>query len=53
VEPEALCQRDSQGRHAALLELLQLCIDASFRLSDELTARYFAHSDDSRHSVGA
>jgi uncharacterized circularly permuted ATP-grasp superfamily protein/uncharacterized alpha-E superfamily protein len=50
---ESLCQRDGQGRHAALMELLQLCIDASFRLSDELTTRYFAHSDDSRRSVGA
>jgi uncharacterized alpha-E superfamily protein len=50
---EALCARDSQGRHAALRELLQQCVDASFRLSDDLTARYFAHSADARYSVAA
>jgi uncharacterized alpha-E superfamily protein len=50
---EELCERDDAGGHAALLDLLRLCVDASFRLSDELTVRYFAHSDDSRHSVGA
>lgn len=50
---EALCERDAQGQHAHLVELLQQCIDASFRLSDDLSARYFAHSSDARHSVGA
>jgi uncharacterized alpha-E superfamily protein len=50
---EALCQRDASGRYATLLELLQECIDASYRLSDDLTARYFAHSGDARYSVGA
>jgi uncharacterized alpha-E superfamily protein len=50
---ESLCERDAQGRHARLLELLQQCVDASFRLSDDLTARYFAHSGDGRYSVGA
>ena len=50
---EALCARDATGRHAALLELLQQCVDASYRLSDDLTARYFAHSGDGRFSVGA
>ncbi|HVE54863.1 MAG TPA: circularly permuted type 2 ATP-grasp protein, partial [Ramlibacter sp.] len=50
---EALCARDEEGRHAALLELLQQCVDASYRLSDDLTARYFAHSGDSRFSLGA
>lgn len=50
---EALCQRDAEGRYAALLELLQQCVDASYRLSDDLTARYFSHSGDARHSVGA
>ena len=50
---EGLCQRDSDGGYAALLELLQLCVDASFQLSDDLTARYFAHSGDGRYSVGA
>jgi uncharacterized circularly permuted ATP-grasp superfamily protein/uncharacterized alpha-E superfamily protein len=50
---EALCQRDSTGAYAALLELLQQCVDASFQLSDDLTARYFAHVGDGRYSVGA
>jgi uncharacterized alpha-E superfamily protein len=50
---EALCQRDSGGHYAALLELLQQCVAASFQLSDDLTARYFAHSGDGRYSVGA
>lgn len=50
---EALCERDGEGRYASLLELLQQCVDASFRLSDDLSARYFAHSPDARYSVGA
>jgi hypothetical protein len=47
-----MCTRDDQGRYAALEQLLQDCTDAAYRLSDELVARYFTHSD-SRHSVGA
>jgi len=50
---EGLCQRDPSGRHTVLIELLQQCIDASYRLSDDLTARYFAHSGEARYSVGA
>src|SRR6478736_6935838 len=50
---ELLCQRDAEGRYANLLQVLQDCVDASFRLSDDLTARYFAHSGDARQSVGA
>jgi uncharacterized alpha-E superfamily protein len=50
---EALCLRDESGRHAALVELLQQCVDAAYRLSDDLTARYFAHAADTRYSVGA
>jgi uncharacterized circularly permuted ATP-grasp superfamily protein/uncharacterized alpha-E superfamily protein len=50
---EALCQRDAAGAYATLLGLLQQCTDAAYRLSDELTARYFAHTGDARHSVGA
>ncbi|AEG93646.1 circularly permuted type 2 ATP-grasp protein [Ramlibacter tataouinensis] len=49
----ALCERDAAGRHARLLELLGRCTDAAYQLSDELTARYFIHSADTRHSVGA
>jgi uncharacterized circularly permuted ATP-grasp superfamily protein/uncharacterized alpha-E superfamily protein len=50
---EALCERDADGRLTALMELLQQCVDASYRLSDDLTARYFAHSGDATVSVGA
>lgn len=50
---EVLCRRDADGGYTALLELLQQCVDASYRLSDDLTARYFSHSGDARHSVGA
>lgn len=49
---EVLCERDDDGRHANLLALLRLCIDAAYALSDDLTARYFAHSG-AGHSVGA
>jgi uncharacterized alpha-E superfamily protein len=50
---ESLCERDEDGQHARLLELLQQCVDASYRLSDDLTARYFALTGDGRFSVGA
>jgi uncharacterized circularly permuted ATP-grasp superfamily protein/uncharacterized alpha-E superfamily protein len=50
---ESLCERDAEGRHTALLTLLQQCVDAAYRLSDDLSARYFAHSGDPRVSVGA
>jgi uncharacterized alpha-E superfamily protein len=50
---EALCERDESGQHAHLLEVLQQCVDASYRLSDDLTARYFALTGDGRFSVGA
>ena len=47
-----LCGRDDKGQCARLLDLLQECAAAAWRLSDELGARYFTHSDP-RHSVGA
>jgi uncharacterized circularly permuted ATP-grasp superfamily protein/uncharacterized alpha-E superfamily protein len=50
---EAMCRRDADGRYVMLLELLQQCTDAAYKLSDDLGARYFTHSGDSRHSVGA
>ena len=49
---ETLCERDAKGRYSALLELLQHCMTAAYRLSDDLGARYFTHSLDARHSVG-
>jgi uncharacterized alpha-E superfamily protein len=50
---ELLCQRDAEGKYAPLLDVLTRCVDAAYKLSDELTARYFAHSGDARQSVGA
>ncbi len=50
---DAMCERDAEGRYAMLLALLQQCTDAAYRLSDDLSARFFTHSDDARHSVGA
>lgn len=50
---QALCQRGPQGDWNALAALLQELTDAAYRLSDELTARYFAHSGEARFSVGA
>lgn len=49
---ETLCLRDPDGGYPELLALLRACIDAAYALSDDLTARYFAHSG-AGHSVGA
>ena len=49
---EPLCERDTDGRYPALLDLLQQCGDAAYRLSDDLGSRYFTHSLDARHSLG-
>jgi uncharacterized alpha-E superfamily protein len=50
---QAMCERDADGRYTVLLELLQVCTDAAYKLSDDLSARYFTHSGDARYSVGA
>jgi uncharacterized alpha-E superfamily protein len=50
---ETLCERDGAGHYTALLDLLSQCMHAAYRLSDDLGARYFTHSLDARHSVGA
>jgi uncharacterized circularly permuted ATP-grasp superfamily protein/uncharacterized alpha-E superfamily protein len=50
---EAMCERDADGRYTTLLDLLQQCTAAAYKLSDDLGARYFTHSEDSRYSVGA
>jgi uncharacterized alpha-E superfamily protein len=50
---EAICERDADGNYSKLLELLAQCMDAAYRLSDDLSARYFTHSGEARHSVGA
>jgi uncharacterized alpha-E superfamily protein len=50
---EALCERDAQGGYPALVKLLDDCLQAAWRLSDDLGSRYFTHSEDARTSVGA
>ncbi len=50
---QAMCERDAEGRYTVLLDLMQLCTDATYKLSDDLGARYFTHSGEARHSVGA
>jgi uncharacterized circularly permuted ATP-grasp superfamily protein/uncharacterized alpha-E superfamily protein len=49
---DALCARDADGDYANLLQVLTQCTDAAFQLSDQLGARYFTHSIESRLSVG-
>jgi uncharacterized alpha-E superfamily protein len=49
---DEMCRRDSHERHAKLEELLQALTDAAYKLSDDIGALYFTHSDP-RHSVGA
>jgi len=46
-------QQQEQGRHIALEELMRRCVHAAGQLSDDLGARYFTHSADPGHSVGA
>ena len=49
---EAMCVRDAQGRYVNLMLLLQQCTQAAYKLSDDLSARYFTHSGEARYSVG-
>jgi uncharacterized alpha-E superfamily protein len=44
-----LCEADAKGRHASLHAILQECTGAAYRLSDDLSARYFTHSGDARY----
>ena len=48
-----MCERDAQGNYTRLAELLAQCSDAAYKLSDDIGARYFTHSGEARHSVGA
>jgi len=50
---ETMCERDADGKYAVLMDLLQQCSDTAYKLSDDLSARYFTHSGDARYSVGA
>jgi uncharacterized circularly permuted ATP-grasp superfamily protein/uncharacterized alpha-E superfamily protein len=50
---EAICERDGDGNYTRLLDLLGQCSEAAYKLSDDIGARYFTHSGEGRHSVGA
>ena len=50
---EAICERDGDGKYTRLLDLLGQCSEAAYKLSDDIGARYFTHSGEGRHSVGA
>lgn len=50
---QALCERDADGGYPGLQDVLQQCMACAWQLSDDLTSRYFTHSDEARHSVGA
>ncbi|MDQ6881333.1 MAG: circularly permuted type 2 ATP-grasp protein [Pseudomonadota bacterium] len=50
---EEICERDADGHYGPLLALLAHCGQAVYKLSDDLGARYFTHSGEARHSVGA
>jgi uncharacterized circularly permuted ATP-grasp superfamily protein/uncharacterized alpha-E superfamily protein len=48
-----LCVQDADGSHGRLVELLQQCTACAYRVSDEISARYFTHSGEAKRSVGA
>jgi uncharacterized circularly permuted ATP-grasp superfamily protein/uncharacterized alpha-E superfamily protein len=50
---DAICQQDEDGQYTALLQLLVRCTSAAYRVSDAIGVRYFTHSAESKHSVGA
>lgn len=51
-----LCEQPDQGRLSgaapALLALLEHCQASARRVSEEISATYFTHASDSKHSVG-
>ncbi len=50
---EALCGSDAQGRHPMLAGLLTQCTQAAWRISDEISLRYFTHTGEAGLSLGA
>ncbi|NDE74415.1 MAG: hypothetical protein EB064_11045 [Betaproteobacteria bacterium] len=51
-----LCDQPNQGHLSgaapALLALLEHCQASARRVSEEISATYFTHASDSKHSVG-
>ncbi|GAB3488567.1 circularly permuted type 2 ATP-grasp protein [Curvibacter fontanus] len=50
---EALCQTAEDGTLPRLAELLSHCNEAAWRISDEISLRYFTHTGESGQSLGA
>ncbi|WP_409338064.1 circularly permuted type 2 ATP-grasp protein [Curvibacter microcysteis] len=48
-----LCNAEGSDAHPSLSELLSLCTTAAYSISDDISALYFTHSGDARHSLGA
>ena len=50
---DALCSSDASGRYPVLAELLTQCSQAAWRISDEISLRYFTHTGEAGLSLGA
>ena len=50
---DTLCSTDAEGRHTQLAELLTQCTQAAWRISEEISLRYFTHTGESGQSLGA
>ncbi|MEQ1660900.1 MAG: alpha-E domain-containing protein, partial [Hylemonella sp.] len=50
---EPLCQTAEDGTRPRLAELLAQCNEAAWRISDEISLRYFTHTGESGQSLGA
>ena len=47
-----LCDVAPDGSYAVLNDLLALCIQCAYELSEDVGAIYFTHSDEAKQSVG-
>ena len=50
---DALCRSDAAGHHPVLEELLQTCTQAAWRISDDISLRYFTHTGEAGQSLEA
>ncbi len=52
-ELDALCRTAEDGTLPRLAELLAQCTEAAWRISDDISLRYFTHTGESGQSLGA
>ncbi len=52
-ELDALCRTEEDSSLPQLAELLTRCNEAAWRVSDEISLRYFTHTGESGQSLGA